>query len=604
MVVASRMLARTLSLRRAGRLLGVIVAASSVLASGGAQGQADGSDEPLGPAIGFRDLDYQQRLREHIRLAPELRRPSPPDGPDQTPDAGRGGAQCESFIAVDPNDELHAVGVAIDFATGSALTTWYTTFDGGASWTGGIFPNEPGYGFNGDATVVITTRGVPVITLLQYWGAGGNAVYSYNSPDGGVTWKKGVLVDLDVANDKVQSATDRSQGPHRGQVAIAWDRFGTSQGDTIWGAVSNDDGASWVHKQRIDDTRESNISPDLAYGPNSELWVMWADRGDFEIVLDVSHDGGATWGSDIVAGTYVQVPFYLPNNFFRIFDIFSLAVDCTQGPYSGKVYVAYHRWGGTPKHSDVYVIHSADGGATWVKNNVNVGDTTGSHQVMPWAEVDPHGNLNIAFWDCRLDPNNYLLWTWVARSSNGGTKWREYPVSDSGYDFAATDGWYVGDYIGLDVSEHFVRPFYPHGGTGSLDMVSDELHLDLWTDVDQFSAATGGVATVTLNVGPNEQFASYWLLGSLSTSPGLDIGSVHLPLTYDGVFEASLVLANTSLLQNSLGTLDATGSAVITIDTGGPFDPALAGIDTWWAAYVFGPRPIYATNPTRISLVP
>ncbi len=580
----------------------VALAAPPCFAQGTGGQQAD---EPIGPTIGHRDATYLQRLRQHVRQSPQRTPPSPPDGADQLPDAGRGGAQCECSIAVDPNDELHVVGAAIDFATGSALTTWYTSFDGGQSWTSGIFQNVSGFALNGDCTVVITPGGVPVITLLQYWGPGGSGVYSYRSLDGGLTWQAPVLVDLDGANDKVQSAVDLSNGPHRGQVAVAWDRFFTGQGDNVWVAVSDDEGASWRDVKRIDDLNSSQaISPDVAYGPNSELWVMWADRGRFEIMLDRSLDGGVTWGSDITAGSYQQVPFTLPNNFFRIFDIFSLAIDQTQGPWSGSIYVAYHRWGGNPKQADVYVIHSHDDGATWVKNNVNVGDTTGSHQLMPWAAVDSHGNLNIAFWDSRLDPNNYLQWIWVARSSNGGTKWREFPVSDAGFDYAATDGWYLGDYIGLDVSDHFVRPFWPDGTSGSLDQASDELHLDLHTDVDTLSAATGGVVNFDLNVGPNQRGASYWLLGSFSTSPGLDFGPVHLPLNYDPLFETTLYFANTALLTNSLGVLDSTGSAKIVLDTQGPFDPALVGLDTYWAAYVFGPRPIYATNPTVIALLP
>jgi len=332
---------------------------------------------------------------------------------------------------------------------------------------------------------------------------------------------------------------------------------------------------------------------------------MWADRSSARrIMVDKSLDGGATWGTDILAGTYVQVPSTLPNNFFRLFDIFSIAVDWTTGPWSGSIYIAYHRWGGTPKHADVYVLHSHDGGATWARNNVNVGDTTNAHQVMPWAQVDANGNLNIAFWDWRLDPNNYLLWNWVARSSNGGTKFREFVVSDQGFDFGATDGWYLGDYIGLDSSEHFTRPFFPDGSTGSLDQVSDELHLDLHTDVDTLSAATGGVVKFDLNVGPNHRSQAYWLLGSLSTTTGTNLGSVHVPIDYDELFQLSIDLANTSLLVNSLGILDATGSAAITLDTGGPFDPALAGIDTFWAAYVWGAGLDYGSNATVISLLP
>ncbi len=563
------------------------------------------AEEPLGPVAGDRDAALRARMRAHLNRTEQVRAPAPPDGPDVPLVDGRDSLQCESSIAIDPNDEQHVVGVAIDFGAGFAQTVWYTTFDGGATWSSGIFLNEPGFSFNGDPTVVITPTGVPVISILQYWGAGGSGVYSYGSPDGGLTWQAPVLVDLHSSNDKVQSACDLSGGPWHGQVALAWDRFGTSQGDTVFTAVSDDDGVSWRDVQRIDDVDgEQAIAPDVAYGPGSELWVMWADRGDFEIRVDVSRDGGTNFGVDITAGSYLQVPFVLPNNFFRIFDIFSIAVDTTGGIYDGRIYIAYHRWGGTPKNADVWVIRSADDGATWIKSNVNVGDATGAHQLFPWIDVDPHGNVNLTFYDCRLDASNYLLWNWVARSSNGGSKWSEFAVSDAGFDFFATGAWYLGDYIGLASSAHHVRPFFPADDGSELGMVTDDVHLDCHSDIDQVSAATGGVVNFTVNIGPNHASENYWLLGSLSTTTGLDLGPVHLPLDYDALFELSMAQANTPFFQNTRGVLDATGSALATIDTGGSLDPALAGIDTFWAAYVYGSRPIYGSNATRVSIIP
>jgi hypothetical protein len=586
----------------------VAFAAASVLANDASAQSGPGARRTeTGPEIGAPDEALRRsRQSQRPRKMPP-RNPSPPDGPDEDPDGGRSSAQCETAVAIDPNDEKHAVAVAVDLEAGWAVTRWYTTFDGGATWTTGAFKNEPGYILNGDCAVVITPGGVPVIAAMHYYGAGGNAVYSYRSLDGGLSWQSGVLVDLDPTNDKVQAAVDLSSGPRRGQVAIAWDRFFTSTGDLIYAAVSDDEGASFVHVQRVDDTNfVSNISPDVAYGPNSELWIMWADRGLKDIWVDKSTDGGATWGTDVKAGDFVQVPFTIPGSFFRIFDIFSIAVDWTDGPYSGNVYILYHRWQkAAPQNASVYCLRSEDGGATWRKTNVNASDTTDADQLMPFAQVDEHGNVNVAYFDRRLDPNNYLLWTWVARSSDGGRTWDEFPASDAGWDHNFSDSpYYIGDYIGLDVSSHAVRPFFPDGRTGSIDVMSDEMHLDLHTSPSELSAATGGVVDFTLNVGPNHDGQNYWLLGSLSTDPGLDIGPVYLPLNFDVFFQLTMSLANSPTLQNSLGVLDSNGSATIRLDSGGPFDPSIAGIDLHFAAFVWADDPVYGTNATKVSLVP
>src|SRR5262245_16243286 len=159
-----------------------------------AQGGDPDDDSAMGPDR--RGLDDARRaaLKSHLPQPPEWRRPSPPDGPDQDPDGGRGSAQCESSIAIDPNDEQHVVGVAIDLNSGSPVTRWYTTFDGGGTWTTGSIATEPGFGYNGDCVVVVTPNGIPVIATLQYAGPGGNGVYAYRSLDGGLTWSAGIPV--------------------------------------------------------------------------------------------------------------------------------------------------------------------------------------------------------------------------------------------------------------------------------------------------------------------------------------------------------------------------------------------------------------------------
>ncbi len=587
----------------------VLLLASTIAASrAGAQSGPAPRRSELGPDLSAPDASREKERQSHVPTKAPPRRPSPPDGPDEDPDAGRSYAQCETAIAADPADENHIVGVAVDLEAGYAVTRWYTSFDGGATWSTGAIADEPGYLFNGDPAVVITPDGVPVIALLQYWGAGGSAVYSYRSLDGGLTWQPGVRVDLDPGDDKVQAAVDLSSGPHHGQIALAWDRFGTSKGDLVYTAVSDDGGSTWQHVQRVDDVNNvATIAPDVAYGPDSELWVTWADRGNFDIQVDRSTDGGATFGADVKAGDYSQVPSSLPNSYFRIFDIFSIAVDWTNGPYSGYVYVLYHKWTKTqvPFNADVFVLRSTDDGATWEKFNVNKSDTTEADQVMPFAQVDEHGNLDVAYFDRRLDPNNFLLWTWVARSSDGGHTFAEFPASDVGWDHAASDNpWYIGDYLGLDVTSHAVHTLFADGRTGSIDVRGDALHLDLHTDVSEISAATGGVVTFTLNVGPNHASDVYWLLGSTSTAPGLDFRKVHLPLNYDWLFECTMALTNSSTFQNSLGALDPTGSAVVVADVEAPIDASLVGTDLYFAALLWDPKPVFATNATVVTVVP
>jgi hypothetical protein len=540
-------------------------------------------------------------------VAPKFTPPSPPDGSDQNATGGLGGEQAETAVAVNPLDSDNVVGVANDWSTGNVLTAFFTTQDGGQTWTSGDLPLEPGFSFSGDPEVVFCPDGTPVIICLQYYGAGGSGIYAYRSLDHGLTWQSGVQADLNGSNDKVQAACDFSSGPHHGQICAAWDRFGTGAGDNVYTSTSDDGGKTFSTSKRIDDANASAIAPDVAYGANSELWVMWADRGRFDVMIDHSSDGGATWGTDIFVANYNQVPSPIPGSFFRMFDIFSVAADWTNGPYAGSVYVTWHTWkGSAPRNANVRCAASHDGGATWSSTVVNKGDTTDADQVFPHAVVDAKGALDIDYYDRRLDPNNYLLWTWVARSSDGGATFKEYRVSDAGWDHAATENaGYIGDYMGIDASPHEVRPFWTDGTSGSQDVVCDAVNLDFFSDVATLSAATGGVAAFTIDVGPNHGGANYWVLGSLATAPGLTFGSgVHLALDYDPFFLLTLQYANSPSFVNTRGTLDATGGALASLDTGGPFSPSFAGVDLFFATLVLLPSPVFATNPTKVTLVP
>jgi len=533
--------------------------------------------------------------------------PSPPDGSDQNATGGLAGEQAETAVAVNPLDPDNIVGVANDWSTGNVLTGFFTTLDGGQTWSAGDLPLEPGFSFSGDPEVVFCVDGTPVIICLQYYGAGGSGIYAYRSLDHGITWQTGVRADLNGSNDKVQAACDYSSGPHHGQICAAWDRFFTGQGDNVYISTSDDGGQTFTTSKRIDDANASAIAPDVAYGANSELWVMWADRGRFDVMIDHSSDGGATWGTDIFIANYNPVPSPIPGSFFRMFDIFSVAADWTNGPFAGSVYVTWHTWKGSlPKNANVRCAASHDGGATWSFKVVNAGDTTNSDQVMPHAVVDAKGTLDVDYYDRRLDPNNYLLWTWVARSSDGGATFKEYRVSDAGWDHAATENsGYIGDYIGIDASAHEVRPFWTDGTTGTQDVVCDAVNLDFFSDVSTISAATGGVAAFTVDVGPNLGGLDYWVLGSLATTPGLTFGNgVHLPLDWDPLFLITLQFANSPTFVNTRGTLDATGGAAASMDTGGPFSPALAGVDLFFSTLVLQPTPAFATNPTKVTLVP
>jgi len=196
----------------------------------------------------------------------------------------------------------------------------------------------------------------------------------------------------------------------------------------------------------------------------------------------------------------------------------------------------------------------------------------------------------------------------VARSSDGGATFINRQASDVGWAHKSTEfgGGFIGDYIDCKSSEHGVYPMWCDGRTRSQDVYTDEQHLDLYTDTDTLSAATGGQVKFTLNIGPNKGGAGYFLLGSITgTSTGITFpNGTHVPIDFDLFTVFAIRFANTPSFADFFGTLDSTGSAAPTLDSLGTFDPAFAGVTLYFAALIDDGAPCYGTNPTKVELVP
>ena len=529
------------------------------------------------------------------------------DGTDIEVSADRATQQNETSLSINPLDPDNWVGASNDLST--LETAWYSTTDAGKTWTRGKFALESGYLFSGDPAVTFDARGDVHVLCMMYDGPGGRKVTSFSSRDGGLTWEPPVDVSLHPDNDKPQVDADLSGGPFHGDVTTAWDRFdfGNGIGDT-YVATTQDGGRSWTAEQRInDDGNRDGIAPDVAYGPNSVLYVACINLSAETVWLDTSHDGGATWGTDQTVTTFHTMPNPLPGSNFRILPVCAAAADWTDGRFSGTLYITYPDWREFEGHVDIRCIFSRDGGQTWTDKRVH-DDPSQADQFFSGIDTDPHGNVHVCYYDRRLDPGNFEIWTWLSRSINGGRTWREFQVSDAGWDHTQTEQRiFIGDYSDVDSSARDVVPFWCDGRHGSQDVFIDRLSLDLTTSQDRISAASGGTVDLFLEIGPNHQNSGYRLLGSFTgTEPGIDFPSgVHLPLNFDAFTVLTLFHANSATFQNFRGTLDQDGRAVATLDTGGPIDPGLAGLELDFAALLDNAGVlVHASSPTRIVIDP
>lgn len=138
----------------------------------------------------------------------------------------------------------------------------------------------------------------------------------------------------------------------------------------------------------------------------------------------------------------------LTNSCFRVNSYGNIVVDKRGGTYANDVYVVISdNRAGTPAKSntDIYFFKSTNGGDNWTRatrvNNDpsrlsgsrNSGTNTavyGKDQWFPWIDTNASGDLNVVFYDRRLDansvrhewpqlsrqfPGNYLTWFWGAQ---------------------------------------------------------------------------------------------------------------------------------------------------------------------------------------------
>jgi len=140
-------------------------------------------------------------------------------------------------------------------------------------------------------------------------------------------------------------------------------------------------------------------------------------------------------------------------------------------------------------------------------------------------------------------------------------------------------------------------------GSGGGPVVLRESRLT-W-DRDTLPVASGGVVRLDLIAGTANAGRQYLVLASLSGSyPGTPLGSVTMPLVYDGFAAASVALLNSPIFADTFGVLDAAGNATARFVLPAGIAGALTGEHLTFAYVLLTPAIDFASNPARVQLVP
>ncbi|MFZ1729059.1 MAG: T9SS type A sorting domain-containing protein [Bacteroidota bacterium] len=388
-----------------------------------------------------------------------------------------------------PGSSAEEVTIAINplnpdnIIAGANLRYFFSSFDGGKTWTQGELPN----GTWGDPAVLFDKTGRAYIANLFY---GWDAIVLRHSDDGGLTWSEAVKLrgpSSDSAKagslfssslqDKEFLATDLTDGPFSGNIYASWTDFtkygsqNPKDSSVIVFARSTDRGESFEPFVRISDKGGDAVDSDEtvegavpAVGPDGQVYVAWA--GPDGLYFDRSLDGGATFGtdkviSDMPGGWDIEISGISRSNGLPI-----TVADISSSPNRGTIYVNWvDQRNGDP---DVFIAKSTDEGVTW-SGPIRVNDDpvgNGRDQFFTWATVDPKtGDLWIVFHDRR----NYATDStdvYLARSTDGGQTFINERLSDMA--FYPSPMVFFGDYNGIAAYDGRVRPIWVELDQGEL----------------------------------------------------------------------------------------------------------------------------------------
>ncbi len=275
---------------------------------------------------------------------------------DRSGDVLPGSGQAESSIAVWQNYQIIAWNDGDGFNGGSQaphVQGYGYSSDGGATFTdGGAFPASGNFVWSSDPVMTVNEKtGEFYYCGLADPTAATNGIGVVRGTFSGptLTWDPPVTA-VSVSNftnftDKQWIVADSSNG----NLYISYTDFFSSF-DRIMFIRSTDGGATWSTPLQI------NSSPSNGYvqgsrpavGPNGEVYVVWKELAtsgteDF-IRIRKSINQGASFGGVTTAATYYDnfgsgAPGF---NRERAVSFPSIAVDRTNGPNRGRVYVTFH----------------------------------------------------------------------------------------------------------------------------------------------------------------------------------------------------------------------------------------------------------------------
>jgi hypothetical protein len=417
--------------------------------------------------------------------------PSWPDG-----DVPAGGGDPVTLF--DTNGTAYYIGLAFDRATDRSAIVVSRSTNAGQTWSRPSFVTK-------DGVAVANLKKVdPSVFHDKEWGAIDTTTGKANSHTNRlyITWTRFEDAPLPPASPIYEVHSDDGartfSTPHEisGTSTLCDYKTGGAEARRCGGnqpswPVVGPDGTVYVFFRNTDTPAENQF----LMVKSTDGGVTFGDPVKVADDFDVNYPTGATTRPDCIARGQGRNRRVLSNSCFRVNSYGGPAVAT-----DGTLYLVWSdNRNGNNVHSDtdIFLVKSTDGGESWSDairvNQDPVGN--GKDQFFPWPAVAPDGTVYVVFHDRRLDttstvtahgvpispPGNYLVDTWVARSSDRGASWKDFRASDvsSNFDFGFRAGIFLGDYSGMAASNDFAYPFFTDARNGTAAVRHSDVYLNI-----------------------------------------------------------------------------------------------------------------------------
>ncbi|MCL4551047.1 MAG: T9SS type A sorting domain-containing protein [Bacteroidetes bacterium] len=196
-------------------------------------------------------------------------------------------------------------------------------------------------------------------------------------------------------------------------------------------------------------------------------------------------------------------------------------------PVTGYIYVVYASKS-VNGDADVMLVKSTDNGTSWSTPIKVNNDNTNTDQWFPWIDISTSGEINVVFYDSRVDPsNNNLSEVYIARSIDGGNTFGNYDISNSPFQPQALpnspSGYFMGDYIGVTSANQKAFPVWTDNTSGTFQLYTSKVNYNQSVTIDQKRESGASLTGTTVAKWEGSSFVNYQVPAIFNFSTGSSV---------------------------------------------------------------------------------